>query len=167
MLQPDTSREHKKPLTLTLIAVVDEDERPDYGSLDCLTPDRSPGRCVPLSDCNSLMHLLHEKPSRPLIAYLRNSTCGLLGSHIPVHIDQPFAMFSWICCPAKEPQIGPYKPVKPTNLPVQDPAPDTDPPGDEELLPADCGYTEVVRDRIVGGQISPRGTKPIQILFHL
>jgi len=64
--------------------------------------------------------------------------------------------------PAKEPQIGSYKQVnrlvKPTNQPVQDPAPATDPPGDEELLPADCGYTEVVRDRIVGGQISPRGT---------
>ncbi len=45
--------------------------------------------------------------------------------------------------PAKEPQIGSYKQVnrlvKPTNQPVQDPAPAADPPGDEELLPADCG----------------------------
>jgi hypothetical protein len=49
--------------------------------------------------------------------------------------------------------------------PVQGPAPVTDPAGDEELLPADCGYKEMVRDRIVGRQMSPRSIKPIQFLI--
>lgn len=46
----------------------------------CVTPDKFPGKCVILTDCEPLLNLLKRKPLPPeIINHLRESMCGFTG----------------------------------------------------------------------------------------
>jgi hypothetical protein len=116
-----------------------------------MTPNNGPGRCVTLSDCPTLTHLL-DKPNRQIVDYIRNSSCGLIGSEKSASgflLDIPIAWFSWVCCPTDKPVMKP--PTKPSTGADKRPL--------SHLLPKDCGISNVGRNRVVGGHEAPIGTR--------
>lgn len=96
-----------------------EDDADDaYGWFDCHTPGGGAGHCVLLSECRSFAPWL-QRPDRLTASYIRNSTCGMVGSRHPTSgMDRPTSWFSWVCCPPKTPNLSADGPshVNPTSL---------------------------------------------------